>query len=67
MAKCKSLFVCYVRLNSEHLSDEKAVYCYAFSHCHAMNLAIRFCVDCWHWDLNSFDVSKPLLLTNFMR
>lgn len=67
MARKKNLFVCYVRLKDAHLCDERPVFSYAYSHCHAMNLAIKFCVDCWHWELNSFHVSKPILITSFAR
>lgn len=67
MAKKKNLFVCYVLALGDSIVNQRPVYCYAYSHCHAVNLAIRFCVDCWHWDLNSFDVSEPILITNFAR
>lgn len=66
MAK-RSLYVSYVRLDYQSDAYLRPVYCYACSYCHAMNLAIRFCVDVLEWPLNSIKVSKPIFINHFIR
>lgn len=66
--KTKRLFCVHPKLKypSSPCDDYTTVYCYAYSSCHAVQLAISYCVQELHWELNSFVIPAPIWIPNFI-